>query len=159
MTPNPYDIVREACVKANPDILKMQTGIKVLMTDASVFGERRSGIVTLLGNSSTPENKNPSGIFDILGVCPDEKTTYSARWDEVEPYTILGRDIRLADVLLAIKGKYMIGTLQKDEEFKNGTEWFGEIAWDWNLRHDSLEWHRDNQLETVEWLAELLTNN
>lgn len=102
MTPTPYDIVREACVKANPEIIEFDKG--------------------------------------FIHLFPE-------------------RTIHLADVLLAIKGKYMIGTLHKDGGFKNGREWFGEIAWDWDLSHDSLEWHRDNQPETVEWLAGLLTNN
>lgn len=76
-----------------------------------------------------------------------------------------GRDIRLADVLLAL-------TLDGGSRFNVITYKRGPMAGKanilrenmdrfvvWNLRHDSLEWHRDNQPETVEWLAELLTNN
>ena len=60
---------------------------------------------------------------------------------------------RLADVLLVIKKMYMNGTLQKEGEFKNGTEWFGEIAWDWNLRSDDLTQQSE---ETINFLFDLL---
>lgn len=65
------------------------------------------------------------------------------------------RPITLADVLRAIKDKYMKGTLQKEGEFKNGTEWFGEIAWDWNLAKDNLD---DQSPETIDFLTSVLCN-
>ena len=61
--------------------------------------------------------------------------------------------VRLADVLLAVKEKYQRGTLQKEGEFKNGTEWFGEITWGWNLRNDALTEQSD---ECLEFLSGLL---
>lgn len=77
------------------------------------------------------------------------------------------RDVRLADVLLAIvsrqpSNKTLI-TLESDGQFVE--HWFNyagkqsKLGPIWNLRNDSLEWHRDNKPETVAWLAKLLTNN
>lgn len=99
MTQTPYGIVREACVKANPEIA--------------------------------------------------------------------GRDFhitRLADVLLALKNSNYPYRICCNVEGANDTVLIGtgnrtlnEFC-SWNLKNDSLEWHRDNQPETVEWIANLLTN-
>jgi hypothetical protein len=43
----------------------------------------------------------------------------------------------------------MNGTLQKEGEFKNGTEWFGEISWDWNLRTDDLSQQSEETINSL----------
>lgn len=93
MTQTPYGIVREACVKANPE----------------EFGHQS------IYNGSRP--------------------------------------IRLADVLLALNKPVKMLTKIPTVPIE-----VGMLLGMWNLRNDSLEWHRDNQPETVEWLANLLTN-
>jgi hypothetical protein len=50
---------------------------------------------------------------------------------------------------VAIKERYMNGTLQKEGEFKNGTEWFGEISWDWNLRTDDLSQQSEETINSL----------
>ncbi len=78
---------------------------------------------------------------------------------------ILGTDPTLADVLRTIE--------TKSNRKRNGDEWMvmssGELRYvnvlrheikrneaTWNLSHDSLSWHRDNQPETIEFLYEIL---
>jgi hypothetical protein len=70
------------------------------------------------------------------------------------------RPIRLADVLLAIRALEKIYATDDNGDFLR-LDIAGRVVSypapaNWNLRHDSLEWHRDNQPETVEWLAKLL---
>ncbi len=74
------------------------------------------------------------------------------------------RDIRLADVLLAISKMQDYHQLMVDWEGQ--FRWFGEscsryddngyLMPKWNLAHDSLAWHKENQPETVEFLIKLL---
>lgn len=109
---NSYEIVREACAKANPVDL---------------------------------------GPYSTCNDCNERKCACVFR--RTEP-------IRLADVLLAIRTLEKIYATDDNGDFLR-LDIAGRVVSypapaNWNLRHDSLEWHRDNQPETVEWLAKLL---
>ncbi len=67
-------------------------------------------------------------------------------------YEILGREIRLADVIEATKKAYE----DKRLKFSGRYSLFTRILTEWNTKHDSLDWHRDNQPETLLFLANLL---
>lgn len=105
-----YDIVREKCIEANPEI----------------------------------EN-------ELCACC-----------QRIGKYDKFERQLRLADVLLAIQF-----TRVSLAFYGNDRLWLvcqdsrdvGKPNATWHFRHDSLEWHRDNAPMVIEWLAELLTTN
>lgn len=115
----PYEIVKKACIEANPDILKLEFGCRVKI---NVCGKDMDVMID-------ESDVVPNGEDGI-------KFSDSDCYDCTE---ILGREIRLADVLLALK--------------RGHSDVWGKY---WNLKYDSLSWHRDNQPETVEFLAKLL---
>lgn len=113
------DAIREACIKANPSIMDLEN---------SVF---------IRNFTNTQDAQKWVNSFDNIKSVemspfhPDKVYGYPSVWIKIE---ILGRKIGLADVLLAIKERYMVGLLQTEGVlFKNGTEWLGEISWAWNL--------------------------
>jgi len=149
-----YKIVREACVEESPEIIQPCRCTQGRIT-TQVFTSFKCGLCRKRlswHNSLTPKWCNDCS--SRRGVCGHCK----------EPTIKNARDIRLADVLLAIH------TTKAYNYFVDIRGYFWK--WHntdivpvhneyvkWNLRHDSLEWHRDNQPETVEWLAELLASN
>lgn len=136
------NIVKEACVKANPEILELKFGceIKSKHTTLRYVGKDKGQIALIVENGDA---KNALMIVDKLG--------------DVE---ILGRPIHLADVLLTMRdvdAEKIWGVDVSSGEFfgqsmSDGSPIYKKGA-QWNLRKDSLINQSD---ETLSFLAQLL---
>lgn len=132
-----YDIVRDACVRANPEILKLQFGCRVSFNRG--HGEEKGTYLRHL-----------EGFCDVINPDDYQYGVYQVTNAKLKR---LGRPIRIADVLLAYCDRY------QDDSGRQECLDVHDIYSRWELGHDSLEWHRDNAPEVIDWLAGLLTNN
>lgn len=156
--------IRRECIKANPEIMELKLGCNIKM-----FGDSKSEAVILYPHS--PEINSP--FCTVLCTNGDPTKSFNGNYimhevdvSSYEGWKILGRPIRLADVLLAISHQsYFIGTSiregygcwYKTEKDENG-DWNSELIgcpeiYSWNLRTDSLTEQSD---ETLQFLADLL---
>lgn len=132
--------IKDACIKANPEIMELKFGCEVLMQYSA-----ETQII------NTP--KNEGKWFGI--------TNYETAFNPEEVKEILGRPIRLADVLLAIHAKAPENktriTLESDGQFiqrlDNGSFTEPWARSNWNLKDDNLE-HQSE--ECINFIAELL---
>lgn len=128
-----YNAVREAVIKAMPEVLELKFGCEILVETS------RAGI-----QKTTITNFMSAGGFMTLNFGPilEGKIT-----------EILGRPIRLADVLLAIE--HQINNISLNGPiFDRAAEIpMADILNRWNLRKDSLE---DQSEETIEFLYPIL---
>lgn len=129
--------IREACIKANPEIVELKIGSHVL------WGEHGLGGCIL--------QRNYAGNYLIRVEGMGTTTTIKER----QITKIIGRPVRLADVLLASKG--MIHDIENDGEYMRTFELHEDGSHDlqifWNLRKDSLE---DQSEDTIEFIYSLL---
>ncbi len=134
--------IREKAIEANPDILKLEFGCKLL--DTSI---RDTGIWTLIHATQLKG-------YPRLLVYRDDIGTGTGRISEFE---IIGRNVRLADVLYAIKIKnrgngWTYAATAEGEIIK--LEWDDhEVVATWNLLKDSLD---DQSPETIQFIYNLL---
>jgi len=145
------ETIRAACIKANPEIVELKFGCR--------FKFPRGSYGTLLCDKEWKRAK-------FLVALPQLPPHYDElRWDDMEDVEIIGRPIRLADVLLAMetaKGSHHVavrndgGILVREG---NGITSNWSLQWRnpfpvWNLRADNLEEQSD---ECVAFLAGLLS--
>lgn len=147
------EIVRQACIKANPAIMELGFGCKFISENGSEY--------TIL---HAPEN-TPFRLTAVILEEPNNEMDF--RKDG--KFEILGRPIRLADVLLAMgknkidvgcsssfKGDYLHmfpqGNSKKEEPIANTHISVDTRQAQWNLLKDDL---RDQFEETITFLAGL----
>lgn len=133
MKPN-LKIIKDACIKANPNILKLEFGCFV-------------------------QDKATEEILPVAmphswarGVAVVMTKNELIHW-EGDDYRILGRPIRLADVLFTLS---QIGNVTRGANYLVNIVQSGDDVWidvRWNLRDDILD-HQSP--ETIQFLAELL---
>ena len=134
--------IREACIKANPEIVKLKFGC--LITFKTPFSD--TGVYQVLEQTDesiscvTIEN----GEYRMSHFNKDNIPKYD--------FEIIGRPIRLSDVLLAIPRS--IRERLKIEHSAFGIYVKGHELW--NLLKDNLE---DQSDETISFIHSLLTNN
>ena len=136
MTNNKEQIetIRQVCIKANPEIVELKFGCEVINNGISRFVTENRGneIVTFSGGISF---SNKIKAF-------------------MENFEIIGRPIRLADVLLAIKDipvEKKINILGNDHMPQNST--LAHIVTFWKLDKDDLTIQSP---ETIAFIYELL---
>jgi hypothetical protein len=129
------NIIRGKCIEANPEILALKFGCEVIGPKGEIYT-----------STSFPD---PDGAIFADNLKDETATLLSAS----EYDTILGRPIRLADVLLALEKA-------SDERHSIRAEkdgWFFAIAQNvigmYNLQTDDL---REQSEETIKFLYELL---
>ena len=130
-------IIREACIKANPEIVELKFGCEV-KKDGEVY------TVTIVKDTGTFKNT----LEDYL-LCVSKSGQAAAleKWVRIE---IIGRPIRLPDILLVIPEKFGWAVMGKKYCFfsENGTP-----ICDWNLKDDNLE-HQSP--ETIKFINDIL---
>lgn len=141
------EIIRKACIAANPSILDLKFGCEV---KNKKFG------YTFFVSFCDKEN-------EVVVYCPKEFDN-QFHHDSIEHFEagkmeILGRPIRLADVLLAIahkdKRRFCCDELGNILEYsREGKIFAGEVSW--NLLADDLT---AQSPETLAFFADLLSNN
>ena len=123
--------IREACIKANPEIVELKFGCEVEITHkaSDYFGRK-------LFVSEKPD------AFGVLSVTIPNFYSIAVSKENIE---IIGRPIHLADVLLAI--------IDKNKLFKHTEQLLGTVAIHWKLENDNLE---NQSEETLKFIVELL---
>lgn len=158
------ETIRQACIKANPEIMELKFGCRILA----------GGLLSDTGFIIRP--------YTEFGNEKENKYLYwndsinEARILREKDFEILGREIRLADVLLALDKKFgmkygeirsvgISNGIFKWCKLRNGAdEAFENLVWSerwgkngkmyfWDLLHDNLELQSK---ETINFLAELL---
>ncbi len=140
------EVIRKACVAANPEIMELKFGCLIKTKDGiQHYGQ---GL----------EDSNDGGFRSVdegCGCCSNNQ------YYDKGQFEILGREIRLADVLLAIQAKYQKingyvtylvgsnGTFYEQEGLCGSHQ---ELDY-WNLLKDSLT---DQSEECIEFLYNLL---
>ncbi len=142
MDNNQYEKLKEVIWKAVPNIRELKFGCEI-----------RSGITHL----TIVSQDNKEGFLWNEELDQPYHNSGSTVYDE-----IIGRPIRLADVLLAIPAlqrfacqQLLSGRLVVAQTFED----LPNSKFVWNLSHDSLTWHYKNQPQTVEFLINLLVPN
>lgn len=174
-----YDQLKSVIQAANPEIMELKFGCEVEMHDRD-FAEPGYGITgNEMGKGVVIEFSPGGPVAESNDEYDDSARVYSYSWGIVksidglntdEPggedfYIILGRPIRLADVLLAIdKARKNIfvrhdGVLFKWERFNEGGSGHHGVEStyvEWNIKDDNL----DNQSEeTKQFLINLLVTS
>lgn len=144
-----YQELKSAIQKAVPEIIESTELVKFCAYYQYNKGEEQKDKYFMLDifGSKTP-------IPECTLMYPGYKClTHGKKYIEkksVDEY----RDIRLADVLLAVDKESDIRPIGK--EFAAMFEWFGDIAMKWNLSDDNLDHQSD---ETKQFLYDLLVTN
>ena len=133
---NKLQTIREAIIKANPSILNLEFGCNI---------KYKKEMYKLLSLRYSERNGDYLILYSLVHTgCPNISPKYAK---------IIGRDIKLSDVLLAISKDY-----EKDED--NHWVFFGSqkqdilmVVANWNLKNDNLE---NQSEECLSFLAELL---
>lgn len=140
-------LVREACIAANPEIVSKKFGCIVLLkpTRRGVLYSHKFPSKRFWKNDDCNRWETENGWID------DTEMNSLIINEDAE---IIGHPIRLADVLLAIKSSSKCDTYWEYEAIKDvvwGKSMHGEHPW--NLRRDNLEEQSD---ECLQFLAGLL---
>lgn len=146
------EIIRKACIEANPEIMELKFGCEVHVKGLvhTIFAfEESEGLYSAILNKPFPEEMKWADYLD----CEFTK--------DAEGVEILGRPVRLVDVLLAadfksnsLEGLKITSVLNLREDTPNqALIAVGSIVNTWNLRKDSLS---EQSPETITFLANLL---
>lgn len=146
---NDLETIRKACIEANPEIVALNWGCKIKKGDGELIVTYVSDICQDTMVYAVGFDGHPIVLYT---------GTYSLYLDQIDE--IIGRDIRLADVLLAI------GTIEKDGwciapdgqfvEYDVETGNMRLSRFWWNLKDDNLEHHTP---ETHKFIADIIRNN
>lgn len=137
--------IREKCVAANPQIVELKFGCSLVRKDADIGW---NAVVT-----NSPRYRGGTG-YEYFS---------SDHWNQIQQsteqitdeYEIIGRPIRLADVLLAMNDHAPLACSHSGGFLKGGREWkYREPVVRWNLRADDLEQQSD---ECIEFIHSLLS--
>ena len=141
MKTKPIEEIRKACIEANPEIMELKFGCEV----KHLVGDELLG--TVVGTEDTKQ------ILYITYALHYPNKTSVLHW-HTENCKILGRAIRLTDVLLAIP-KHGLELNSSANflycEYVDGKN--EEVHFDWNFQKDRLE---DQSEETLSFIANLL---
>jgi len=151
-----YDKLKQVIQKANPEIMELKFGCEILRYKEEPK-DRKYKVITDIGFAANKEkvwiNSVPFGSMSL----PTE-ILKSELADKTGDWIILGRPIRLADVLLAIgnmdfginsKGVFIVYQGSNDLSHRD----FSQTDYAWNLKDNNL----DNQSEaTKQFLIDIL---
>lgn len=142
-------LIREKIIAANPEIMELKTGCRVKQILYRKKPIKDSNPIVLVHEDS---HYSVEGDFLIEEVNSGEFSDYET---PMKYFKILGRPIRLADVLLAMGRKADRINVGGDGAFNCLNQLLGN--WSkrafWNLRKDNLE---DQSEECINFLYELL---
>ncbi len=157
--------IREKCIAANPAIVELKFGCQVELRDEDFTRTTYIGGVgkcTKHKKSSTcNEDCNIESALWLAVVEDDPKELYEPKEWTIEKsstdlYEILGRPIRLADVLLALgETDWHIGQHGRFFKWSRSLEEMIGQPVSWTLRVDDLEKQSE---ETINFLYELLND-
>lgn len=138
MTPTPRTealaLIRERCVEANPEIIELKPGCMVELR----YGGNSAYSLWELVAGTTDFNRND------IWKCIDSNFVTVSHSDQIsgKNYKVVGRSIRLADIVLAVESR----------NIPVNDAWYG-FTRNYDLGNDSLDAQDD---ETIEFLSELI---
>lgn len=166
-------LIREKAIEANPEIVSLKIGCLLDLYCGESAG--LAYIVALCGVcpkhktfAGCEKSENDCEVDDgVFAVADTDEGYYShtIKLEDIKPYQILGRPVRLADVLLAIKKEdamvnkggqllhYAGETESLDGRYRGFYVKHYTPTITWNLRKDSLE---DQSDECLQFLSDLL---
>ena len=136
--------IRKACIKANPEIVQLKEGCEIeVLEDISVDSYR---LIAPFKAKVIEYSVEYFGEPDETPIQYASKDRHSFSISAVE-YKVIGRPIRLADVLLVIEGvDFATDSKRKDV--------IGNLAWGhWIFSRDDLE---EQSETTIDFIAGLL---
>lgn len=162
------NFIREKCIEANPEIVELKFGCEVEIPYA--MEEWWSGPFIVFGETwvcnkhkrfreeCMAEEDGCTGEDGVMVISGDEEAWTEIKLKATELKTILGRPIRLADVLLAIDHETDEGiAITRQGRFLQleDSGWRTQLngLHGWNLRNDNLTEQSD---ETVDFIYQLL---
>lgn len=142
--------IRKACIAVNPSILDLEKGCKI-------YNKNLEQTFVTSYATDIGEEGCINGYYDT------ERKNGTWIWTRYlgDNFEIIGRDIRLADVIYAInKYKSSVGYavdscgdfMRSEDIYRN--HWVDELV-NWNLLKDSLD---DQTPKTIDFIYSLLTN-
>ena len=155
MTKENYEQLKKEIIKAVPEIMELKFECRVLLDDK----KKHQSIVSIVTDT---------GIFYKLGIHYDGKKFETnlglvGRDFRYEFYEVIGRPIKLEDVLIALSENNIVTELGIFIDIM-GRFWkiepcYGKnkmrIVSRWQLNKD-LDWHWENKKETIEFLYNLI---
>lgn len=130
--------IKEACIKVNPEIMELKFGCE---------GNYDGNPVKWLRYGMDFQNVDGPNVHVWQ---MDNGTRYVTPDNNI--VEILGRPIRLADVLLATQWKFSNGMVDADILGSEGVYLY-DLLHDWNLKDDNLDHQPEN---TITFIASLL---
>lgn len=147
--------IRRACIKANPEIMELKLGCKVIIKDSC---QQALYIRTW----------KELGLFaHQFMIIKEDQETCAIMEHASEHYTILGRNIQLADVLMVIRNTDAVKDMKslrsstwklKNAKYRSNIHplyWESSILKKWNL----LKSLHEQKLLTLELISSLLPND
>jgi hypothetical protein len=147
------NFIREKCIAANPEIVELKFGCGITWSYDHYLNSVAKTRVTK--NGFIVDFANMPGPSPLLVRLERDKTIKRLHPDEVQ---VLGRPIRLADVLLTIpknkSAKAQSVSMNGDFfDFDEDMKDYNVVGSPWNLRADDLEKQSE---ETINFIYELL---
>ena len=164
---NKLQEIREACIKANPEIMELKLGCEVKMLLGDWHGEiayveyqcGKCSKHKLYKNCN--EDCYPDDAVTVV-TNPEEEPIEWVLLNNGKDFEVLGRPIRLADVLLAIGNRGILkvnnlGGFSVFNDYIGGkAEWVDVAMPRWNLLKDDLT---EQSPETIDFIHSLLTHS
>lgn len=146
--------IREECIKVNPEIVKLFFGC--VLKRKSVHGEDRGDYQVLDRGSGFHPDKLwvSSRVFGVMSI-PNERVGYQEELsvgDIQDNYEIIGRPIRLADVLYMLQQTLFTNQWLKKNDVD---DLLYNILLRYDLKNDNLE-HQSP--ETIDFIYNLIKN-
>lgn len=154
--------IREACVAANPSIMALDLGCEIWHRNEYL---ENGVVITPPGVRCAKHKRFQETCYEEERGCKmvecfdarfgyDEDGFFTLQVDLSEDdYKVLGRPIRLVDVLLAMRGLNYISIDPSGDFWQTSTRGRSHLVANWNLRADSLE---DQSPETISFIHSLL---
>lgn len=138
--------IREECIKCNPEIVELKFGCKVILKDSCPFVNR-----LIMGDSHYLGKYGYEMAYEW-----GDKGKYSSCHENSDDIKeIIGRDIRLADVLYMISEKYKFQSKPQCIAFNGSFYDNGILLATYNLLDDNLE-HQSE--ECIDFIYNLIEN-
>lgn len=155
--------IRQAVIKANPEIMELKPGCLLDLHAGESYGlvEIHREISVCKKHKKYREEcgaeEDGCSVEDaVFGTSGNDECwwQFTLKVSEIKPYQILGRPIRLADVLAALNERYPDYKLHHSAV--EGSHELAKLLKLYNLKDDNLE---NQSEETIAFLASLLSNN
>lgn len=155
------EFIRDECIKANPSIKDLVFGCRI----EKIFWyeseeDKREGHVSWEKTGISEYGKDGTVVKDLrkewlpMWIDCGDQLEFEIQPNDIVSFEIIGRDIRLADILVTFRDIWVHPTTKKNQGFR----WLGlglsNPGIQWNLLKDRLE---DQSPETIDFIHDLLS--